>query len=307
MSAFTLRSALGLGLAVSGFATAGAAPTYTVSLDDPGGVHAAYYQAVTTDVQAAGAAWASAFGGGGNATIGIEVAFSPALPTEQGASTTSHLVGQDPRSGVPVYEQGAAAKLKGDARDGPGVDGRITIGDSFFSALWLDPSPASGPTLVPAGKVDAYSVFLHEFGHIFAFNGWRDGETGALSADYESTFDRWVVAQGGTLFFEGPEAEAVHGGPVPLTWGDYGHVGNGAGRPGQDLVPDLMNGIAWHPGVCYGISPLDLAIAADAGLPVAGPTTELLEPPSLVLLGSSCLLAVLCSRRRSWGTVRHLA
>lgn len=157
MPALSLRSALCIGLVVSGFATARAAPTYTVSLDDPSGTHAASYQEIATDVQAAGAAWATAFGDYGNATIGIEVGFDPALPTEEGASTSSRLVGQDPRSGVPVYEQGAAAKLKGGAPHTPGIDGRITIGDGFFSALWFDPSPAAGTDPVPAGKITASS------------------------------------------------------------------------------------------------------------------------------------------------------
>lgn len=117
-----------------------------------------------------------------------------------------------------------------------------------------------------------------------------------------------MVPQDGNLFFEGPHAEAVYGGPVPLTWGDYGHVGNRAatGRSGQGLIGDLMNGVAWYGGVRYSISPLDLAIAADAGLPVTEPPTEAPEPPSLGLLGLSCL-AALCFHRQPWRAVRRLA
>jgi len=298
--ALALRSALGISFAVLGIPAACATPTYAVSFDDPTSVYAAYYPEITTNVLAAGAAWSNALGDYGDATLGVEVGFSPALPTEEGASTGSHLFGYDPRSGVSVYEQGAAAKLKGAVLDATGIDGRITIGDGFLSALWFDPDPAAsaGRNPIPAGKVEAYSVFLHEFGHILAFNGWRDGQTGALSTPYESTFDKWVVLVDGNLFFEGPHAEAAYGGPVPLTWRDYGHVGNGAGRPGEDLIPDLMNGVTWLRGTHYSISPLDLAIAADAGLPVARQPTEVAEPPSLVLLGLG-YLAALISRRRS--------
>jgi hypothetical protein len=276
-----------------------AVPTYAISFDDPGGVHAAYYQEIDTDVQAAGAAWVNVFGDYGTATIGIELGFDAALPTMEGVSTGSHLVGRDPRSGVALYEQGAAAKLKGDIQNAPGIDGRITIGEGFLtSGLWFDPSPAAGTSSVPSDKIDAYSTFIHELGHIFAFDGWRDGRTGALGGNYESTFDHWVVPQDGNLFFEGPQAEAAYRGPVPLTWGDYGHVGNGAGRPGEDLIPDLMNGVTWLRGARYEISALDKAIAADAGLPVVGLTMDVAEPSSLVLFGSGILLVPLCRRQR---------
>ncbi len=308
MPALVLRSALGISFAVLRIAAAGAVPTYAVSFDDPTNAYAAYYPEITTNVLAAGTAWSNALGGYGDATLGIQVGFSPTLPTEEGASTGSHLVGYDPRSGVSVYEQGAAAKLRGAVMDTPGIDGRITIGGSFFPALAFDPglAPSAGTDPIPVGKVDAYSVFLHEFGHILAFNGWRDGQTGALSTPYESTFDRWVVPLNGNLFFEGPHAEATYGGPVPLTWGDYGHVGNGEGRSGQDLIPDLMNGVTWLRGAHYSISLLDLAIATDAGLPVAEQPREVAEPPSLLLLGLGCL-ATLSLRRRSWRAVRCLA
>jgi len=39
-------------------------------------------------------------------------------------------------------------------------------------------------------------------------------------------------------------------------------------RPGSDLIPDLMNGVVFDRGTSYDISPLDLAILADAGVDV---------------------------------------
>jgi len=296
------RSVFGavIGLAVIGLVmqcgAAGATPTYTVSFDDPGSANSAYYQEITTDLQAAGAEWASVFGDYGIANVDLQVAFDPAIPTMDGTSTSAQFLTRDPNSGLAVYEQGAAAKLKGDVPNVPGVDGRIRIGETYLTSdLWFDPSPAARTAAVPSSKVDAYSDFLHELGHVVAFNGWRDGKTGALSGGYESTFDQWVTPRDGNLFFEGPQAEAVYGGPVPLTYGDYGHVGNGAGRPGQDLIPDLMNGVFWLRGARYGISPLDRAIAADASLPVAGPVTNVPEPPSLLAFAVS-LMAVLLRR-----------
>ncbi len=283
---------IGLGL---GCGTADATSTYIVSFDDPGNANSAYYQAITTDLQAAGTEWSSVFGDYGIASIGLQVAFDPAIPTMDGTSTSAQFLTRDPNSGLAVYEQGAAAKLKGDVPNVPGIDGRIRIGEIYLTSdLWFDPSPAARTAVVPSSKVDAYSDFLHELGHVFAFNGFRDGRTGALSSGYESTFDRWVVPQDGNLFFEGPHAEAVYGGPVPLTYGDYGHVGNGAGRPGQDLIPDLMNGVYWLRGARYEISPLDQTIEADAGLPVADPATNVPEPPSLLAFAVSLMAVLLC-------------
>ena len=72
--------------------------------------------------------------------------------------------------------------------------------------------PTRQSAAVPANRTDARSVFLHEFGHAFAFNGWRDGQTGALPGSYQSTFDCLVTTssfQGQPqLFFTGSTCDA---------------------------------------------------------------------------------------------------
>ena len=99
---------------------------------------------------------------------------------------------------------------------------------------------------------------------------WRDGTTGAVpgSPPYESTFDQWETFDGTNLYFNGPMAELAYGGTVPITFGDNFHVGNAPPRPGSGLIPDLMNGVVFNRGARYEISPLDLAILADAGVAV---------------------------------------
>ena len=300
---------LAAGLAVLRCDPAAAIPSYAVLFDDPGGAHSAYYPAITTNLTAAGTDWADVFGNQGDARITLQVAFTPAIPTMDTTSMGAHLVDYDPVSGIAVYEQGAAAKLKGNVPDTMGIDGRIRIGETYLGAdLWFDPDPADTTVDVPGLKVDAYSMFRHELGHVFAFNGWRDDSTGALDTPYRSTFDRWVVSQNGALFFTGPHAEAAYGGPVPLTHGNARHVGNGPGGPGQDLIPDLMNGVTWLRGTRYEISPLDRAIAADAGLPVAGLVVSVPEPPSLLALasGSAVLLFLLGFTRRPGQGIRGI-
>lgn len=318
-----MATSAGIGLAVLTCATARAVPTYTVSFDDPDRLYSAYYQAITSNVQAAGAEWANALGARGDAGINVQVGFG-SNPTASGSSLASHGVGQDAGLGVVLYEQGAAAKLKGAVPNGPGPDVRLTIGETYLaSELWFDPTPAARDGAVPAAKTDAYSIFLHELGHVYAFNGWRDDD-GALPGAYASTFDRWVVQRGDDLFFEGPQAVLAHGGPVPLTRDDYRHLGNAAGLPGADLAADLMGGVHFQRGTRYAISALDLAIAADAGLgdfdaldEISAPypavasagavgagadsVAVIAEAPSLVLLWAGLCLAALLHRvhRRS--------
>lgn len=277
-----LAASAGLGLLVLTCAAARAVPTYAVSFDDPGGSYSAYYEPIAANVRAAGAEWASAFGATGTAAIAVRVDFG-ANPTATGSSVTSRYVGRDSSSGIAVYEQGAASRLKGDAPPSSGGDIRITIGASYLtSELWFDPAPATPGEAVPASKTDAYSVFLHELGHAYAFNGWRDAD-GALPGDYQSSFDRWVVRRGGDLFFEGPRAVLAYGGPVPLTRGNYVHLGNAAGLPGDDLIADLMGGVSFLRGTRYAIGALDLAIAADAGLSAAAFAPGLAGSPSRVV------------------------
>ncbi|MBC8142059.1 MAG: hypothetical protein H7Y38_11535 [Armatimonadetes bacterium] len=122
-------------------------------------------------------------------------------------------------------------------------------------------------------RTDAYSFFLHETGHALSFNGFRDFGTGQLTGNFQSIFDQFVelvdIDGDDVPFFNGDAAVAEYGGLVPLTFGNLYHVGNGSPLPGDDLIPDMMNGVVYFRGTRYDISALDLAIASDAGLPLA--------------------------------------
>ena len=95
-------------------------------------------------------------------------------------------------------------------------DAAIHIGTSYLiNELWFDPNPANNDS-VPIDKTDAESIFLHEFGHIFAFHGNRDQFTGALQTNTESQFDDLVSFVNNSPYFIGSYAETVYGGPSPL-------------------------------------------------------------------------------------------
>jgi hypothetical protein len=134
--------------------------------------------------------------------------------------------------------------------------------------MWFDSDPFNRFGPVPSTKTEAYSVFTHELGHAFAFNGWRDDFDGTLPGDYASPFDVLTTFDGANFFFTGYTAVDIYGGLVPLTFGNYRHVGNSSPRPGDDLLTDLMNGAIRYRGTRYAVSPLNLAIALDAGVPV---------------------------------------
>ncbi len=296
------RAILAAGL-IAAAAPARAAVVYTVAFNDPSNAEAAYHAEIAADLLAAGADWSGHLIGTG--TVNLQVNFD-AEATASGASATSVLVGT--RNGLSVYEQGAAYAATGGEGAHTAVDGVINIGTSYLSQyLWFDPAPATRTAPVPAGRVDAVSVFLHELCHIFAFNGFRNAQTGALPGSYESTFDQDVsftsTAGGVTPFFTGANAEAIYGGPVPLTYGDYPHFGNTAPRPGSDLTTvaadELMNGVTFYTGLRYDVSPLDLSVLKDTGVPVRFPEFVAVNVPE-PLSATTVLVAVtaVASRRR---------
>jgi PEP-CTERM motif len=274
---------------------------FNISFSDPGAAYSSYYADITRSVQAAGADWISKFQGVTvNTTLDVSIGFA-AIATANGRSGTSSFVGSV--GGLNVFEQGAAAKIKtGADANGAAADIEFNIGTNGYlqSELWFDPNPLAQTAVVPNTKTDARSVFLHEFGHAFGFNGWRNGTDGSLPpGGYQSTFDSFTqissTPSGNTIFFSGPNAVAAYGGSVPITFGNYTHVGNNAPRAGVDLVPDLMNGIVFYRGTRYQISALDLAIMQDVGLPVAAVP----EPATWVLMLGGVASLLGASRRRA--------
>ena len=253
--------AFGIALAVR---TASGQITFPVAFDDPGAAHSAYYSELTANIQAAGAHWARFLGGTGQ--LSVEVVFTNSVPFAPGGSVTTGFVRNDGTRDI--FEQGAAFELRTatDPNDSA-PDIRILINPDYLATnLWLDPNPTQRVDPIPPNRTDAVSVFLHELGHAFLFNGWMNGTTGELPATYMSTFDEHVIFDGTDFFFTGSNAVARYGGNVPVTFGNPFHLGNNAPRPGSDLIPDLMNGVVFDYQKRYRISVLDLKIAQDCGI-----------------------------------------
>jgi hypothetical protein len=255
---------------------------FTVALNDPTNTYLPYHDEIQSTLVSAANEWATKISGAG--TIDLEVDFSSTVPTAQTASTVSVPVAMT-AGGTEIDEQGVTHEIRtGVDPNGAAPDAMMTIGANYLTNdLWFDPDPLLRNTAdadpIPDGKVDAYSVFLHELVHAFAFNGNRD-TTGVLPAsadNVETTFDQYVAADNhGNLFFTGPHAKAIYGGNVPLTFNDAFHVGNAVAagndpqRPGANIRDDLMNGVGFLRGHRYNVSALDLAMLTDTGVPIIG-------------------------------------
>ena len=283
-----------------------ATPRIEVMFDDPGALYSAWYGDLSRATLAAGNLWLASFADlAGNADLAVRIGFAP-IATATGRSTSAAWLGTA-SDGMRLYEQGAAHELlTGVDSNGAAADIEFIIGTQGYlqGELWFDPSPALRLQDVPADRTDAVSVLLHEFGHALGFNGWRDGLTGALPGNYQSTFDALVRTQptagGGTgLVFTGARAQSLYGSALPLTVDNYGHLGNDSTDAGRELTPDLMNGWVFYRGSRYEISPLDLQIMADLGMTLAV-TAPVPEPATRALwLAGLCMgLAVHVQQQR---------
>jgi hypothetical protein len=115
----------------------------------------------------------------------------------------------------------------------------------------------------------AVEIFEHELTHGFGFLSLVNPSTGS----YQGSINEWdtFLSFGSSgVYFTGPAAETVNGGPVVITTlnnGEaYSHLSNSPSDPNAE---DLMSGLGLTPGAT--ISAVDLAILQDIGVPVVNP------------------------------------
>ncbi len=263
---------------------------------------------ITLHVLEAGRLWTEPLLVASPCSIEVEVQLDPNIATANAASKASALVGVvGPRS---MYEQGVAHEFRtGIDTNGATADMSLVFGSTYFQdELWFDPDPTVRTAPIPAGKIDAFSLILHELGHAIAYSGWADGQ-GNPPADFFSVWDRWMLP-GSPALFDGPRSKLAWGSPPELTTNNINHWGNdGGGSPAAELpageilwqgeapVPrmvcagvrgieppvstdspaappppnlldQLMNGVAFYYQYRYNISDLDIGVLWDTGLPV---------------------------------------
>ncbi len=252
---------------------AGANIACVILFDDPAQTYAAYYPAIELNLGAACDAWTDHLVASRDASIEVEVRFADITTAVASSKTVARIRSIN---GLDTYEQGALAEIRtGEDPNDEIADAVVTIGQRNLTdgLWWFDPNPTLRQAALPDDKIDAYSAFLHEMGHVFAYNGWRDFRDGDLPGNYLSTYDEYIDFDGVNFFFTGPNAVEAYGGPVPLTYGNIAHVANSAPRPGSDLLEELMNGVVTRRGKRRDISEIDLAILADVGAPMVSAGT----------------------------------
>lgn len=266
-----------------------------INFIDPGGLNAAYYDRIEHGIEAAATAWGR-YVETLPETLEIDLNFTDE-PTGSGGS---YLYGFSPdftaATSILTYEAGALMKLVRGIDITADADAVLNIGrDWLENVLWYNPDPGS-PTPPPAGFVDSHYFFMHELGHILGFASFRDvdGTLGTFpdGTPLQSTFDALSELVGDDVYFVGDHATSAYGGPVPLTYGNLSHLGNGwwTGRPGVDLVDDVMNGVVSQ-DIHYELSSVDVAILADLGYGLTaegraliGLSSPVPEPASIIAL-----------------------
>src|SRR5205814_41013 len=161
--------------------------------------------------------------------------------------------------------------------NGADADIRMMLDPGAYldDVAFLDPSGAARTAPIPEGKADFISAMLRGmvremgmYGYQFTSSGaygfgwgyyiyqWTDG------SHLRSTYDK---LRGSLSTFDGPNATAVYGGPVPTTlFGPGGSTGGLSdfyhlGMPGMPLENDLMNGMGLQAGTRYDLSAVDIA------------------------------------------------
>jgi len=246
---------------------------YSVQLNDPSGAGSSADAALDYDLLQALGLWTQYILGAGTLTVALNIK-STEQGRESGGWDAATAVGTN--GALTVYEgSGQYELMTGQHLAGTSSDVTINIDPSYFQYLDLE-FGLTYSSDVPADKYNPIVVFLHELMHGFGMAGYYD-QSGNLPGNYESTFDKYIVKTGSGAVFTGPHAEAVYGGPVPITtdstFGEnYGHFGNTVSDISRDpssvqdpLTLDLMNGVVFYFDYRYPISALDLAVLQDIG------------------------------------------
>jgi hypothetical protein len=133
-------------------------------------------------------------------------------------------------------------------------DANLFINLSRITDMSFDGAPAPD-------KFDFTSILTHEILHGLAFTG----TLGNVNTDLKSQYDKLVTMQNGTPYFTGANAEKANGSnPVPLA---AVSAGDGSAFYHVDIPDDLMS-TTIKKGQVKNISPIDIGILADIGIPV---------------------------------------
>ena len=194
------------------------------------------------------------------ASIGLTVHADPSIPDAASAPSA-----WEPTATPGVVQSVAEFVFNTGHQPTSGLtsDGNISLNPAYLNQMFLNPAPDRDPQApVPPDKVDAVSLFAHEFLHVLGFEGFLNQQaTTATPLPVASNFDALVRFTPNGPSFVGLHAEAENdNAPVELTAGDLYHVGDAT-----HFAADLMNGDHIYTGTHYTPSALDIGILGDLG------------------------------------------
>lgn len=248
------------------------------TLDDPTNAFAAY-PLLRSNLEAAGRIIGEILDGKGS----LEVRVRATTDVDRAGGTALAVVYVGYQNGGHVYDPGTVSEAR------TGVDPNGAVPDlelmlntrDYLPLCWFDPSGAARTATLPADRIDFISVAVHETLHALGYQGYRTvngAGQGTFPSVYRTRYDSLtgfgIGGDASLLYFSGVNAVSLYGGPVPLTtWPsshpvsdeNFYHVGNGPGRPGAELLGDMMNGVEFRQGRRYQITNLDLVMLADLG------------------------------------------
>ena len=264
---------------------------FSVSLSDTAGLSGAQETQIVNDLSAAALDWSQYITGYAPLRIQLNITNSGTATAElaNGGFTTSVSTSQV-INGITVFMPASIYALTtgnyiADSTSDIVINLPLSAGELNNSGgLYVNPSPFTGNGSIPASEFDLLTVFRHEIAHGLGFSGFTDPNTGSVGSA-QTLFDSYIqnTVSGGFItaaYFTGPVAEVAYGAllgtgtatPVPLTILNNGenffHFANTAS---EALASDLMSGVGLTNGTFRDISPVDLAVMQDIGVPVTAP------------------------------------
>ena len=193
---------------------------YSVTIaNNPASVSAAQQQLIADSLKAAGL-WLSSFiQGVGN--IEVLLTLDATIPTMAAGSASVRSGGTAQAMNgrnYALWQDGVAAEVQSGVDVTPGApDALVNVGTTNLERYyWFDRSLA-GAADIPLDKTDGFRVLLHEMLHAAGFNGQLANAPANYAGDIISPYDKYVSETGGRSYFNGPNAVAAFGGPVPVT------------------------------------------------------------------------------------------
>jgi hypothetical protein len=244
-------------------------PTFTYTISDPNNYLGTKKTLMMENLKAAAKLWAAKFKSSASLHVKIDVFHTP-TNFFGGASVTKAYIGT--YNGLNVAEEGALYEMR-TGKDPNGTQPDITLWvdpDYLNNEMWLDPQPYQRTADVPYNRLDGVSVFLHELGHAFGFNGYWPNRNVALPAGWIGVYDKFIqIDSNGKAWFNGANTKAAYGNKlIPLCTENNYHMGNIATSATDGLAYTLMTGNYFMYDRRYNIGKMELAVLKDLGAPL---------------------------------------